>query len=271
MKKLLVPLLLIAVGLLMIIAYIAFWRLQRPVQDETQYLEAHLVSDPARLPSPGGQLPSRKDDYVKQLREPMNHRLEMTIDNKGNARVVISMNLPVQQWNALLATASNDPTQLKRNLERSMPGFLVEDFVLEQDERSRSFSFGFQAAGVCQVNKRGRWTVATGQRSPQVSHLGKRKYMLVSMDLANNIQRIHLIEFPLKARNIMLIEDVSGKARFEFDMGVAAQSYGRALLWAGLLLVCVGGIWLVILLENRRQMYEEEDWEMLAEGRLDEN
>nr|WP_321232827.1 hypothetical protein [uncultured Psychroserpens sp.] len=173
-----------------------------------------------------------------------NQKIEMTIDEIGNAKINISMTMNAAQWQQWNGTYGANPSALKRDMERSMPAFIVDDFKLDKDDMNRSFNLSLNAYGVCKIDKRGRWIMDTDQKDAQLTELTEHKYMLVSSppEFGGTIQQTYMIEFPKSAHKIKVDKDSFGKSIFEFEMDNPSSSF-NLMRWSGLLLIIVGGSW----------------------------
>ena len=171
-------------------------------------------------------------------------KIELKIDEIGNGKINISMTMNAAQWQQWNGTYGTNPSALKRDIERSMPAFIVDDFKLDKDEMNRSFNLSLNAYGVCKIDKRGRWIMDTDQKDAQVTELTGHKYMLVSSppEFGGAIQQTYIIEFPETAHKIKIDKDAFGKSIFEFEMDNPSSSF-NVLRWSGVLLMVVGGGW----------------------------
>lgn len=181
---------------------------------------------------------------TQHAQSPLKQKLEMRIDSIGDAQVKVSMEMNASQWQTWLQSVGNNPALLKRNMERQLPGYFLTDYNLEKNDMERSFTFSFKAYGVCEVDKNGKWLVATDQKDPDVTQLSDRKYMMVYTDPASNLQQTQIIAFPAQAKNVQVEKDAFGKTQFEFDMDNPSGSLNFSL-WGGILLCLIGGGWLV--------------------------
>lgn len=179
-----------------------------------------------------------------QAQEPMKQKIDMRIDSIGDALIKVSMTMNANQWQMWVQSVGNNPALLKRSMERTMPGYFLDDFNLEKNDMERSFEFSFKAYGVCQVDKKGRWIVTTDQKDADITQLTDHKYMMVYTDLASNIQQTQIIEFPSERKDISVETDAFGMTQFEFDMD-ATQGGMNYMFWGGILLCVVGGGWMV--------------------------
>lgn len=172
-------------------------------------------------------------------------KIEFKLDNVGNAKINVSMTMNAAQWNQWNGAYGTNPAALKRDFERSMPAFIVDDFKLEKDDMNRSFNLSLNAYGVCKIDKRGRWIMETDQKNAQVTELSKNKYMLISSppEFGGNLQQTYIVEFPNEANSIKVDKDSFGKSVFHFKMDHPSSGF-NIMRWSGLVLLIVGGGWI---------------------------
>lgn len=173
-------------------------------------------------------------------------KIDMKIDAIGNSQITVSMTMNAQQWQTWLQTMGNNPAAMKREIERSMPAYFLDDFKLEKKDMERSFVLTLNAYGACEVDKRGNWTIDTDQKNANVTELTDHKFMLVSSppELGGNVQQTYTIEFPEEAENIKIDKDAYGKSVFKFKMENSSANF-NIMRWAGVLLLLVGAAWFV--------------------------
>ena len=171
-------------------------------------------------------------------------KIEMKIDAVGNAKITVSMTMNAQQWQLWNSNYGNNQSGLKRELERSMPAYFMDDFKLEKDDMNRSYTLSLNAYGVCEINKRGKWIVDTDQKNAQLTELTTHKYMLVSSppEYGGQLQQTFIIELPEDAKGIKIDKDAFEKTIFRFDMDAPSSGF-NLMRWAGILLIVVGGGW----------------------------
>src|SRR5690606_29085744 len=139
----------------------------------------------------------------------------------------------------------NNPAALKREIERSMPAYFLEDYKLEKDDMNRSFTLSLKALGVCKIDKRGKWSIDTGQKNANVTELTSHKYMLVSSppELGGTVQQTYVIEFPKEAKKVKVDKDTFGQSIFEFEMDGPKPLKLNLMRIAGIALLVIGGGW----------------------------
>lgn len=176
--------------------------------------------------------------------------IEMTLDEVGNAKLEIRMTMNAQQWQSWNATLGNNPAAIKREAERGMPAYFLDDFKLEKDEMNRSFSLSLNAYGVCDIDKRGNWSLDVDQENAQLTELSDTKYMFVSSpaEFGGQVIQNYVINLPEEAKDIKVDKNAFGRDVFKFKMeGPASMqaSLGGFMRYGGLLFVIVGLLWLV--------------------------
>lgn len=179
----------------------------------------------------------------------MQQKIEMAINGLGDATISISMTLAAQHWQMWNQNFGNDPAALKRDIERSMPAYFLEDFKLEKNDMERSFTVSLKAPGICKVDKKGRWSLETDEKNAQITELGEGKYMMVQnpKELGGSVQQTTTITFPSTASDIELEKDAFGKTIFRFEMDEPTGASGL-MFYAGLVLLLAGAAWLGFVL-----------------------
>ncbi len=175
-------------------------------------------------------------------------KIEMRIDSIGNAKINMSMTMNAQQWQQWTSTLGNNPAALKREVERGMPGYFLDDFKLEKNDMDRSFNLSLKAYGVCEIDKRGNWMIDVDQENAQLTELAYNKFMFVSSppELGGQVQQTFLVTLPESGKNIKVAKDAYGKDVFKFSMDAPSQmGFGGILQWAGILFVVAGIGWML--------------------------
>lgn len=184
----------------------------------------------------------------------MQQKIALRIDSIGNANINVSMTMNAQQWQQWTQTLGNNPAALKREIERGMPAYFLDDFKLEKDDMNRSFSLSLNAYGVCEIDKRGRWTLKTDQKNANLTELSERSFMLVSSppEFGGTVQQTYTVNFPETADNIKVDTDAFGETVFTFTMKNPGSGNGNILLVSGIALFLVGGVWTGGMLRKKK-------------------
>ena len=174
----------------------------------------------------------------------MQQKIDMRIDSIGNAKIKISMKMTAQEWQGWSASFGNNPAALKREVERGMPGYFLDDFKLEKDEMNRSFELSLNAYGACDIDKRGKWIVEIDEKDANLTKITDHKYVMVSspIEWGGTMQQTYNIELPETATNIKVDTDAYGNQIFKFDMESPGGGFNFLRL-SGLFLFVIGGAW----------------------------
>lgn len=189
----------------------------------------------------------------------LQQKTEMKLDSLGNARITVTQTMNAQQWQIWNLSFGNNPTALKRVIQRSMPTYFFEDYKLEKDDMNRSFTFKVKAIGVCKIDKKGKWILELDDKKPNLTELTDHKFMLVTSppEFGGMMLQTNIIEFPKEANDIKVDKDAFGAAIFKFEMdGPSSGSSGfNYLQIAGIVLMVVGGGWTTqILLKPKKSI-----------------
>ena len=165
-----------------------------------------------------------------QAPDPVNltQQLTVKIDNLGDAAWEIDQNMTQAQWeNFKNSQLMNDPSIAKRNMERSLSTYVLEDFNRTVDEMNRAVKMTFKVKAAAQYNGNGNWTFKLDSKNPQVSKLADNSYMLISNMYVGNalVQQTSKIYFPDGASNIQQTTVSFGKALFTYSKGGGLLSY----------------------------------------------
>lgn len=170
-------------------------------------------------------------------------KINVKLDSIGNARFSIDVKLSAQEWDVWNSSYGNNPAIIKRELERSMPAYFLDDFHLEKNDMDRSFRLDFNGYGVCEIDKKGKWIINTDQKDAEITDMNNNKYMLVSQPDPNVGQVMMTLQFPEEAKKIKQDKDAFGKSIFTFKM---EGNHGSSNYWqlGGIvfLLLGLGGI-----------------------------
>lgn len=170
-------------------------------------------------------------------------KINVKLDSIGNARFSIEVKLSAQEWDVWNSSYGNNPAMIKRELERSMPAYFLDDFNLEKNDMERSFRLDFNGYGVCEIDKKGKWIINTDQKNAEITDMNNNKYMLVSQPEPNSGQVMMTLQFPDEANKIKQDKDAFGNSIFSFKMdGNHGKSNYFGLGGIIFILLGIGGI-----------------------------
>jgi hypothetical protein len=164
----------------------------------------------------------------------------VNLDKLGNATEVLTQKMTASQW-ATFKTSQiyNDPAMAKRNLERSMSAYVIDDFKRDMDEMNRQVILTLKVISYAQYKGNGQWSLKIDSKSPQVTKLTDKAYMITGNAVMGNnlVQQIFKIYFPGNASDVTQTTDEFGKAIFTYNAGRGITTF---LTWnniVGILLI----------------------------------
>ena len=147
---------------------------------------------------------------------------DIKIDKLGDANLELSTKMNQAQWESFkTGPLVNDPSISKRDMERNMSTYVLEDFKRDIDDMNRSVKMTVKIKAFAAYNGNGKWSLLLGSKDPQVTKLSDNSYMSTSNMMMNGalVQQIYKISFPDGAKDIQQSTDSFGKAIFTYTSG----------------------------------------------------
>jgi hypothetical protein len=174
--------------------------------------------------------------------------IEYKLDKHGDAQLEFRQKMTALQWQNFKAAAiAQNPTIFKRDLERSMTTFLLEDLKTELNEENRSSITRLTARNMAIYKGSGKWELKLDAKDPNITRLSDYGYMMTNNLMAggNLIQQLSKIFFPPKARNIKQDTDTYGNAVFTYTLNVEESGFNYWLV-VGIALLLAGTAWMFL-------------------------
>lgn len=182
-------------------------------------------------------------DPTEQVQE-----FSFKIDRLGDARIEVSEKMTQMQWEGFKGgPLVNDPSISKRNMERAMSTYVIEDFKRDIDDMNRTVKMTLKAKAMAQYKGDGNWELKLDTKNPQITKLSDNSIMSISNTVIGGqlTQQIFKVYFPDGCGNIQQSTDSFGKAVFTYQSGEGVFSYFRWNNISGLLLIVAAVIaWL---------------------------
>ena len=170
------------------------------------------------------------------------------IDKLGDASWEVSEKMTQAQWEGFKqGPLVNDPSITRRNMERSMSTYVIEDFKRDLDEMNRTVKMTFTVRAMAAYKGNGHWELRLDSKNPQITKLADNGEMMTSNMTSNGqlIQQTFKVYFPDGATKIEQSTDSFGKALFTYSSG---GSMGALFTWNNILgiLLIIGAVVLFI-------------------------
>jgi hypothetical protein len=130
-------------------------------------------------------------------------------------------------------------------MERTFPGYFLQNFNYKEDVMNRAWTLSFDALGLGKVNSRGHWQVDLNSKNPDITRISDHNYILTS-NYSNGgtlMQEIDNINFPDATSDIKQDKDALGKAIFTYSSSDGG-GYGSwlTLIFGGILFLAGLGL-----------------------------
>lgn len=172
----------------------------------------------------------------------------VNIDKLGDASLELTQKMTASQWQYFKQSPIfNDPSISKRDMERSMSTFVIEDFKRDVDEMNRTAKLSMKVKSYAQYKGNGHWSLKLDSKNPQVTKLTDKAYMITGNTVMGSIlvQQIYKIYFPGSASDVTQTTDEFGKAIFTYNAGGGFTSYFTWNNIVGILLILAAVFFLV--------------------------
>src|SRR5450432_1720695 len=172
----------------------------------------------------------------------------VTIDKLGDANMELTQKMTASQWeNFKQAPIFNDPSMAKRDMERNMATYVIEDFKRDMDEMNRSVKLSLKVKSYAQYKGNGQWTLKIESKNPQVTKLTDNAYMITGNAAVGQslVQQIFKIYFPSNSSDVAQTTDEFGKAIFTYEAGTGITSYIKWNNIVGILLILAAVFFLI--------------------------
>ncbi|HLK27466.1 MAG TPA: hypothetical protein VKT28_02710 [Puia sp.] len=185
--------------------------------------------------------------YSQDLIKPAKLNVKWGLNTLGDAHIETSMSMDAAQWDNYKKTIGSNPDILKRQMERTFPGYFLQNFNYKEDVMNRGWTLSFDALGLSRINSKGLWQVDLNSKNPDVTKLSDKNYVLTSNYATGGslMQEIDNITFPDGASDVKQDKDAFGKAMFIYSSSPGGGSGGWLTLGLGALLLIIGAIMFV--------------------------
>jgi hypothetical protein len=162
-------------------------------------------------------------DPTQQIQE-----FTVKIDKLGDAKWEVSEKMTQAQWEGFKqGPLVNDPSITKRNMERTLSTYVIEDFNRNIDDMSRTVKMTFTVKAMAQYNGHGDWIYKLGTKNAQITKLTDISIMSTANTYINGMltQQIYKVSFPEGATKVTQTADSFGSIVFTYSLGGGIGSY----------------------------------------------
>jgi hypothetical protein len=171
----------------------------------------------------------------------LKQKLDITIDDLGNAVIEVTMKLNAAQWDNYKRLNGNNTSILKRELEKSLPKNFLTNFSYSEDAMERTWTMKMKALGLCTLNKNGRWEADIEAKNPDITKLSDREFIMTE-DLMTDgmlVQQTQKLHLPEGCSDAKTEKNSLGSTLITYKTGIG---WGHRLVnYSGILLMVAGG------------------------------
>lgn len=177
-------------------------------------------------------------DQIKGTKQ----RLDITLDDFGNAHIAVTMKLNASQWDMFKKTLGNNTSNLKREMIKGMPKFYLTDFKYNEDQMERTYTLEMRALAVASVDKNGKWKAALDAKDPDIMKVNENQFKLDANYVSGGglIEQTQQIYLPGNAKNAKVEKDSFGKAVLTYQTGSGLMNI--LITGAGILFIIAGAV-----------------------------
>ncbi|MDX2049130.1 MAG: hypothetical protein SFU87_20250 [Chitinophagaceae bacterium] len=185
-------------------------------------------------------------NYTTYAQSNLTQTFTYSIDDKGAAHVELVQKMTAQQWQQFKATVNNANMSVKkRDIERTMPMYVMENFKYSEDEMERTSKFTFDVTGIADYMGDGKWQIDLKIKDPQVEKLGDNSFMLTTSQATYDggvYQIIQKAFLPKGAKDAQVNKGTLGLAKIEYKLPVEGSGIPYKLVAGGLLALAGAGM-----------------------------
>ena len=176
--------------------------------------------------------------------DPLKQNLIFNIDNLGDGHLEMSYKFTASQWDNFKKIMGANEDMLKRQMERALPAYYLQNFVYKEDAMNRTYTLSFDALGLARINDNGQWQIDMDIKNPDITKISDRNYALTATYNSQGtlIQQMAKLNIPENASDIKQEKDAFGKAIFTYTLTPGHKGFSLLFLVAGILLIAAGAV-----------------------------
>ncbi len=182
----------------------------------------------------------------------LTQNIDLTIDNLGNATMVLSMKMDASQWNEFVNSEyAKNQSLFRRDLEREMMWVLIDEININLDDKNREMKATMNVKNMASYSGDNHWTVKLGEKDLNITKISDICYLITNNIASDNggvTQQLQKYFFPAGATNVRTDNDRYGNTIITYDLPIHEASKVSLAGISGLILIVLGGLWLLWIL-----------------------
>ena len=179
---------------------------------------------------------------AQELIKPVKLTVKWTLTDLGDAQIEASNSMDAAGWDRFKRMFGNNPDILKRQMERTLSGYFLQNFNYKEDAMNRTWTLSFDALGLSKISSNGSWVVDLNSKNPDITKLSDHNYVLTSNYASEGslLQEVDYINFPASASDIKQDKNALGKAVCTYTLSPRRGGLPWGVLVLGAILSIVG-------------------------------
>ena len=165
----------------------------------------------------------------------LQQEFDIKIDKLGDATWQVSQKMTQAQWeNFKGGPLVNDPSISKRDMERAMSTYVIDDFKRDIDDMNRTVKMTLVVRAMAQYKGNGHWELPLTTKNQQITKLSDNAIMSTSNVLYGGhlTAQVYKIYFPDGSKSVEQTSDSFGNIVFTYRLGGSFLSF---LTWNNIL------------------------------------
>ena len=175
---------------------------------------------------------------AQQTQDLLKQNIVFNIDNLGDGHIEESMTFNASQWDNFKKIMGSNEDMLKRQMERSLPAYFLQNFVYKEDAMNRTYTLTFDALGMAKINDNGEWQLDMDSKNPDITKISDNNYVLTATYAT--VQQMVKVNIPQGASEIQQTKDAFGKAIFTYTLTPGHKKISFIFLALGILFLAAG-------------------------------
>lgn len=194
----------------------------------------------------------------QQAQDPtgLNQEIDYRIDKLGDAKLEIRMKMNALQWQSFKASpVASNPTIFKRDMERQMASYLIDDLKTNLNESERSAVTSLTARSMAQYKGTGEWEIKLDMKNPNVTKISDNSFLFTGNILSGGalIHQVQKLFLPEGASDIKQDTDTFGNAIITYKLDVEPAAINLFAL-SGIVSIIAGAAFLLVQLRRSRNL-----------------
>ncbi|MBO9561718.1 MAG: hypothetical protein J7621_03055 [Niastella sp.] len=184
----------------------------------------------------------------------LNQEIDYHIDKLGDATLELRMKMNAMQWQSFKASpVASNPTIFKRDMERQMASYIIDDIKTNLNEGDRSSLTTLKARSLAQYKGKGLWEVKLDMKNPNVTKVSDNCYLLTGNMISGGtlIHQLQKLFLPEGASDIKQDTDTFGNAIISYKLDVEPAAINLFAI-TGIVCIITGATFLLIQIRRSR-------------------